>query len=196
MHGTAKSLIEAVFARKRFAHHTIEQEVNGDFLDGLAAILNDGERAPAKESFHDLHELCIIQNLDGAQAFCDDFAMAAMGAKGEVVQCEFIRRADIRRFLTDAKMRRAGVVILHAAIFVGGFNQVEHGLKLADIGHVPIDIQKLIFGEVLFLILHGLLILVDRNRRERKRFGFSNDVRIDKNLFRHCSSPSIFKQVN
>ena len=189
VHGTAEALVKAVLAGERFAHHAVEQEVDRDLLDRLAAVLDHGERAPAKEILHDLHELLIIENLDGAQAFCDDFAVAAVRAKREIIQRKFICRANIGSLLPDAKVRRAGVVVLHAAIFVCGLDEVEHGLKLANIRHVAVDMQELFFREVLLLVFDGLLILVDRNRRECERFGLSDHIGIDKKLLCHSLSP-------
>ncbi|MPM09885.1 hypothetical protein SDC9_56208 [bioreactor metagenome] len=77
-------------------------------------------------------------------------------------------------------MRGAGVIVLHAVILVGGFNEVEHGLKLADIAHIAIDMQEFFLGEILLLVLDGLLVLVDRNRRKRERFRLPDLIGIDK----------------
>ena len=140
VHGAAEALVKAVLTGECFAHHTVEQEVDRDLFDRLAAVLDDGKRAPAEEVFHDLHELRVIENLDGTQPFCDDLAVAAVGAECVIVQREFIRCSHVGCFLTDAKVRRAGMVILHAAIFVGGLDEVEHGLKLADIRHIAVDV--------------------------------------------------------
>ena len=185
VHGAAESLIKAVFTREGFAHHAVEQEVDRDLFDGFAAVLDDGKRTSVKEALHDLHELRIIENLDRAQTFSDDFAVAAVRTECVVVQRKFICRANVGRLLTDAKVSRAGMVVLHAAILVGGLDEVEHGFKLADIRHIAIDVEKLLFREVLLLILDALLVLVDRNRRERECFGFSDHVGIDENLLRH-----------
>ncbi|MPM09884.1 hypothetical protein SDC9_56207 [bioreactor metagenome] len=101
VHRTAKSLIEAVFAGKGFAHHAVQQEVDANLLNGLAAVFDHGKRSSVKEVFHDGGKLFIVQNLNGAQTLGKYFAVAAVGTKGIVVQREFVRRADIRRFLTD-----------------------------------------------------------------------------------------------
>ena len=166
VHGAAQALIEAVFPGKGLAHHAIKQEVDALLPDGFGVILDHVVGLAPEEFLHDLLEGALLHHLDGAQALGQDLPVAPVGAEGVIRRGQVIGFPHIGRLLADAQVGGAGMGIGDPLVFAGGFDQVEHGLKFPDIAHIPIDMQKVLRGEVAKLVLDGLLIYVDRDLRE------------------------------
>jgi len=72
------------------------------------------------------------------------------------------------------------MIVRHALVFSFGFDQVEHGLKLADQDHVVENGFKLVVGEIRPFFLHGFAVLVDRNGLKGQHGWLTHAARIDK----------------
>jgi len=79
MHASAQSLVETGFAGKNFGQCAIYQEFTPKFLHcSLEILLNDFQNGSIEEALHDVHQLCIVQFLNGAQPLGKDLSMAAV----------------------------------------------------------------------------------------------------------------------
>ena len=86
-------------------------------------------------------------------------------------------------------MGGAGVVVRNAIVTSCGLDQVEHGLELTDVRHVPENAEKVLLGETaaLDLFLDGLVVLHHRDDREFEFvfLGTQGDFWIYVKCFRH-----------
>ncbi len=55
------------------------------------------------------------------------------------------------------------MVVFDAVILAGGFDGVHHGFKFPNNRHVTVNSQEVFFCIVFFFLLHGLIVLIDRD---------------------------------
>ena len=169
VHGAAQAAVEAGLAGEDFRHGAIEQEFNGQLLHAVVlAGFHHAQGLAVEEILHDVHQGVVAELFDGRKALGEDFAVAAVGAKGVVVHREVEGLADRRSFLAHGKVRRAGMVVGDAIVLARGLDQVDHGFELAQQEHIPVDVQELLAGEVAQLVLDGLLVSIQRDVVKRE----------------------------
>ena len=93
--------------------------------------------------------------------------------------------ADSGRLLTDAQMGRAGMGVGYAAVFAGGLDGLDHGLKLTQDQHIAVNVEELFLGEVAQLVLDLLLVLVAGDGLKGDLTGLADHIRVDKQLLGH-----------
>ena len=104
--------------------------------------------------------------MNRGEALGKNLAVAAVGTEELVVDIQVVALTDGGRFLPDGEMGRALVVVLDPLIGSHSLDFIEHGLELADEGHITVDgLQSLL---TIFLLLLRKIpgIGVDRNIRE------------------------------
>ena len=114
--------------------------------------------------------------------------MAAVRAEDVVVLVQVERHAHRGGLLAHRKVRGAGVVVGDALVLAGGFDEVEHCLKLAQHQHVAVDIGQLGVGEVAHLVLDGFLVGIDRDVLKMHFARLAKRVGVDKQLLGHVDS--------
>ena len=193
MHGAAQAAVEAGLAGEDLGHGAVEQEVDGDVLYILVGlVLDDLIGLAVQEVLHDVQKLFVGQLFDGGKALGQDIGMGAVGAEDEVVHVQMERLAHGGRLLTHGQVRRAGMVVGHAVVFAGLFDEVDHRLELAQGQHVAIDVDKLLLGEVAQLVLDGLFVLVDRNVLKVNVARGAALIRVNEQLLGHRYQHSFF----
>ena len=169
VHTAAQTLVEARGAGENLGHGTVQQEADAQFLGAaLEALTGHGQRGAAPELLHHLLQLVFRQDLDGTQTLGQDFTVGTVAAEDEVVGGEVVGHTHGGSLLTGAQVGRTGIVVGYAIVAAGGFHQVEHGLKLPDYEHIPVNVLEIFLGEVSFgqFLLHGLVIGHDGNLGE------------------------------
>ena len=119
MHGSAETAVEARGAGKYLGKRAVKQKVYRKVLDVallLLALFDNAQDISAQKLFHDIVKLGIIQLIDGGKTFGENFAVAAVRAEGKVVDVKAVCLTDCACFLTDGKVRGAGVVIFNAVV--------------------------------------------------------------------------------
>jgi len=99
-------------------------------------------------------------------AFGEDLAVAAMAAVNVVLNAQQVRLTDGGRLLPNGQVGRPAVVVLQAVEVAAELDLIEHVLERANDGHVAEDADEVRLREPLELVLDGLVVLVDRDRRE------------------------------
>ena len=88
-------------------------------------------------------------------------------------------------------MGRPGVIVGDSVVTTRGLDKIEHGLELADVGHVAVDAEQILLCEIAFLklFLDGLVVLHHWNRRKLQLVILRTQglVRIDVKRFWHIS---------
>ena len=82
-------------------------------------------------------------------------------------------------------MSGTGVVVLNTVVAALGLDLVEHGLELANDGHVAVDAHHVLFGVDLQLFLEGLVVLTNRNVLKVDVAGIKGFAGIDILTLRH-----------
>ncbi len=183
MHGAAETAVKAVLASECFAGHPIEDKVASDLAKRFSAVADNLHDLAAVEVFHDGLQLVFGKRFDSSHRAGNDLAVASVRAEGCVVNGKIISLADVSGFLSDAEVRRTRMIVSGALIFAGRLDQIDHGLKLADIEHVFVDLDKVGFRDVLQFVFDSALILVDVDRIKSDRARCTGRDRVDINLF-------------
>ena len=169
MHGSAETLVESGGTSEDLSHCSVEEEAYAELLGGAGESLAcHGYGSSAPELVHNLLEFLLRKDFDGAHTLGEDFAVGTMGTEDEVVGVEGVCHTDSGSLLAHGKVGRSRVVVCNSVVSAGGLHEVEHGLELADGEHIPIDIEKVLLGEMAFLklFLDGFVVRHHRNLRE------------------------------
>ena len=129
--------------------------------------------------------LSVIQFLNRAETLSQDFSMAAVRPEDEIIDRKCISHTNGGSLLTDRKVSRTRVIVGNTAVLAGSFDQVQHGFKFANHHHVVVDTDQIIVRKILFFLLNGLVVLVNRDGFESDFPGLSGDTWVNKLDFRH-----------
>ena len=163
VHAAAQTTVKAVFPAKGLTGHAVKQEVPAQRPDIQLAVSQNSEDFSTIKVLHNGAELFFRQSFYGSQAPGQNFAVAPVRAKGEVVNGQVVGLTYISGLLSDTQMSRAGVIVGNALILTSGFDELDHGFKFPDIAHIPIDSDQILSGEVSDFVLNGFLVLIFQN---------------------------------
>ena len=165
MHRAAEASREAHVLGKKLAGYTEHEEITGDILGGLAGgvLLYYFVVLAAVEFFHYLDELFVRKLADGGKTLGYNLVMAAVGTENEVINTEGEGLTYSGSFLTDSKVRGAGIGELFAVVFALELNALEHRLEFTDCYHIGIHSEEFFLGEVVLFVLNGLVVFANRN---------------------------------
>ncbi len=181
VHRAAESLVEAGLPGEDLGEGSVHEEVGREFLDAVRLLLalDDAEDRAAEERFHRGHQFLVGQFFDRGKSLGEDFAVAAVRTENVVVLVEEVGLTDGGGFLAERQMRRSRMVVFYSGVGVRRLDRIEHGLELADDGHVPVNAEEILRLEIRFFVGDRLVVLIDRNVGERNLAALAHDVRID-----------------
>ena len=183
MHTATQTFVEAGGTGKDFSQSSVKQEADTQvfYRAAFESFLGNIDGSTIPKFVHDLLESLVVEQLDGAQTFGENFTVTTVRSEDKVVDVQHVGHADSSSLLTGRQVGRTGVVVFNAIIAASGFYQLQHRFEFADHDHVAIDAFQILFGEVFAfqLILHTLFILIDRDRREGDFTCFTHLLGID-----------------
>ena len=146
VHGAAQTLGEAGFAGKELSHYAVEEEGARQVLYGIvfAVVLNGAQGGAVPGGLHYAHQLVIAELLDAGETLCQNIGMGAVRTEDVVVLVQQVSLSYRGGFLADAKVSGARMAVSYTVVFAGGFDQVDHGLKLTDDRHIVIDAEEIL----------------------------------------------------
>ena len=146
VHGAAQTLGEAGFAGKQLGYNAVEEEGARHFLNGLkfAVVFHNAKGGAVPGGLHDAHQLFVAELFNAGKPFCQNVGMGAVRTEDKIVFVKKISLTYRSRLLADAEVSGAGMTVMYAVVFAGGFDEVDHGLKLADNSHIVIDTQEIL----------------------------------------------------
>ncbi len=194
MHRAAHTFIEAILPTEYLRQRAIEHVDRRQFTHRLhvtGEALHHAQSRAVVVRLHDRHEIVVVHLRDGAEALGENFAVAAVRAKDEVVCSKVIRLAHSRRLLADGEVRWALMVVFDALIRILLLDAVEHGLEFANIGHVPVHLHQRTLAIFLCLGLRVRHIGVDGDCRTGQSGRLSHFAGVYRNRLRH-GIPSLY----